>query len=284
MLFDEKQLESFLPLGRPDGGKEDISQITYRAYLEAVRQCIHDNRDKFIEVLACQGLKDLTKIQSIDFISEKHGADYHPAMIKVQTAASSYSFAVNVALTERGKRRIAQDFDLLTLFGERFPAKYIPKAHFLGKVNVRVNEKDAVMPMFMGEWLEGYHEFHLCVDPETSAMKTILWDLTRGYRVLSGEAAAEIYRQAALILTYYYDVTTFAEVFPWHHAAGDFVARLSDRTVDVRLITLRQYAASYRISQPISRQPLGCAFGFSCKPDRKNAVGQVGWGRGGCMG
>ena len=84
--FDEKRLESFLPLARPDGSNEALQRITYRVYLEAIRQFIHDHWEQFLEVLAGQGLKDASNIQSIDIIAEKHGGDYHPARIKVQAA------------------------------------------------------------------------------------------------------------------------------------------------------------------------------------------------------
>ena len=52
----------------------------------------------------------------------------------------------------------------------------------------------------------------------------------------------EVYRQAAFILTLYYDVETFEQIFPWHHAAGDFVVKADEGAVDVRLVTARQYA------------------------------------------
>ncbi len=243
MQFDNKRLESFLPLTRPNGFKETVSQITYRMYLEGVRQFIHDHWERFLEVLADQGLENTANIQCIDIIAEKHGGDYHPAKIAVQSAGARHYFVVNVALTSRGKQRVTLDFHLLATLRERFPARFTPKAYFLGEVIQQAkNEEDLVMYMFMGEWLDGHHEFHLSVEPESGTYATILWDLNRGYRFLPRDTSAEIFRQAALILTYYYDTKTFAEVYPWHHAAGDFVVKCSAGVVDVKLITLRQHA------------------------------------------
>ncbi len=282
--FDEKQLESFLPLARPDGNNEAVQRITYRVYLGAIRQFIHDHWEQFLEVLAGQGLKDARNIHSIDIIAEKHGGDYHPARIKVQAAAFRHSFAVNVALTPRGKPRVSQDFHLLASLRERFPAKFTPEVYFLGEVNVQAkNEEDLVIVMFMGEWLDGYHEFHLSVEPESGKTGTILWDLNRGYQFLSRDTTAEIFRQAALIMTSYYDTKTFAEVYPWHHAAGDFVVKYSEGIVDVKLITLRQHAPRMVFHEHSFRNRLTALMIFLAnltvrmRLDRLGGVGEIVW-------
>ncbi|MDY0222141.1 MAG: hypothetical protein RBR67_13460, partial [Desulfobacterium sp.] len=53
----------------------------------------------------------------------------------------------------------------------------------------------------------------------------------------------DIYGQAAEILTRLYNLETFEQVFPWHHAAGDFVVKPLDQGFDLRLITVRNYDA-----------------------------------------
>ena len=191
---------------------------------------------------------------------------------------------MNVALTSRGKQRVSQDFHLLASLRERFPAKFTPEVYFLGEVNVQAkNEEDLVIVMFMGEWLDGYHEFHLSVEPESGKTGTILWDLNRGYQFLSRDTAAEIFRQAALILTYYYDTKTFAEVYPWHHAAGDFVVKYSEGVVDVKLITLRQYASRMVFPEHSFRNRLKALMIFLAnltvrmRLDRLDGVGEIVW-------
>ncbi|MGO9569538.1 MAG: hypothetical protein ACLP5H_18565 [Desulfomonilaceae bacterium] len=282
--FDEKRLESFLPLARPDGGNEAGQRITYRVYLEAIRQFIHDHWEQFLEVVAGQGLKDAGNIQYIDIIAEKHGGDYHPARIRVQSGDVYHCFVVNVALTSRGKQRVSQDFHLLDSLRERFHANFTPEVYFLGEVNVQAqNQEELVIVMFMGEWLDGYHEFHLSVEPESGKTGTILWDLNRGYQFLSVQTAAEIFRQAAIILTYYYDTGTFAEVYPWHHAAGDFVVKCSEGDVDVKLITLRQYASRMVFPDYSFRNRLKALMIFLAnltvrmRLDRLDGVGVIVW-------
>lgn len=34
---------------------------------------------------------------------------------------------------------------------------------------------------------------------------------------------------------------SFSQIFPWHHAAGDFVVRFRDPGLDVRLVTVRDF-------------------------------------------
>lgn len=43
-------------------------------------------------------------------------------------------------------------------------------------------------------------------------------------------------------MTCYYNAETFEQIFPWHHAAGDFVIKLQKNNMKMKLITVRQYA------------------------------------------
>jgi hypothetical protein len=43
-------------------------------------------------------------------------------------------------------------------------------------------------------------------------------------------------------MTGYYNISTFEHISPWHHAAGDFIIRLNQNNMDLKLITVRGYA------------------------------------------
>jgi hypothetical protein len=179
---------------------------------------------------------------------------------------------------------VSQDFQLLASFRERFPARFTPEAYFMGEVSLKAeNGGDLIIVMFIAEWLDEYHEFHLSIDPETRTIGTILWDLSQGHRFLSRDTASEIFRKAALILTYYYDTKTFAEVYPWHHAAGDFVVKHSEGVVDVKLITLRQYAPRIAFPEGDSGNRLKALMIFVAnltirmRLDRLDGVGEIAW-------
>jgi len=61
------------------------------------------------------------------------------------------------------------------------------------------------------------------------------------HRALGCGFSEAVYQEAAKILTCYYNPETFEQIFPWYHAAGDFILKLQDDTIDMKLITVRQY-------------------------------------------
>ena len=67
----------------------------------------------------------------------------------------------------------------------------------------------------------------------------IVWDGAATPTLLRESTNGILLRQAAMILTACYDPVTTEQIFPWHHAAGDFVIRCDKDTLSVRLITAR---------------------------------------------
>jgi hypothetical protein len=94
--------------------------------------------------------------------------------------------------------------------------------------------------MSVSEWLEGYHEWHLGEDEE-GKQAVLIWDMEKGNRTASAEEGRSIFGEASRILTLYYDPKTFRQIYPWHHAAGDFVVNLSEGIVQVKLTAARNY-------------------------------------------
>ncbi len=219
--FNEHDLDALLPVARPPEKPAAHVRMTYRSYLEAVRVFVLNNWPRIVEIVSEDGL-DAPEIQHVDIIAEKHGGDYHPARIRLQASEWTRSFVVNVALTDRGRQRLSRDFHLLELVRARFKRCFVPAVYFLGDVTLErgaVNELQA--KLLLGEWLERHWEFHVSIRNGSPA--AIVWDMERGYSPLTEADAEEIYRQAGFILTYYYDIESGEEIFPWHHAAGDFV-------------------------------------------------------------
>ena len=105
--------------------------------------------------------------------------------------------------------------------------------------------------MFLGQWFDGFHEFHHAPDPADGSLKPMLWDTETGSRFLTPGQAKDLFRRAAMILTSYYNPETFQQILSWHHAAGDFIVKpLDDRTVDVKLVTVRRYAPAVEMAGP----------------------------------
>jgi hypothetical protein len=63
----------------------------------------------------------------------------------------------------------------------------------------------------------------------------------KGNRTASSEEGRSIFREASRILTLYYDQKTYRQIYPWHHAAGDFVVKCAGGGVEVKLTTARNY-------------------------------------------
>jgi hypothetical protein len=97
--------------------------------------------------------------------------------------------------------------------------------------------------MFLAEWFDDFHEFHLSRHPVSDQVRIRVWHADQTPRYLTGEETELLYREIAKILTCCYDPETFEQIHPWHHAAGDFVVRYTGDPLQVRLITVRNYGA-----------------------------------------
>jgi hypothetical protein len=143
--------------------------------------------------------------------------------------------------------------------------------------------------MFLGEWFEGFNEFHMSLDPDDKKYKIIVWNHEHGNFFLTPHQTMELYRQAAKILTYYYNIETFEQIFSWHHAAGDFVLKCQEDDIELKLVTVRQYRSMYENNivsesiEPDSELILEALLVFflnmaiKMRIDRLDGVGEIVW-------
>jgi len=231
-----------LPLSRDFSGKKDENAILYGEYFGAVRAFFEDRGLEVVSRAVTQTTKQTVKPEDIGDIRirlEKHGEFYHPARIEVPVGQQTNFFVLNLAASATGIRTINEEYCNLKRLNEGFPLSLLPKVYGFGEVVTAGNRK---LPMFLGQWFEGYNEFHISKDLADNSEKISVWDEAGSRSFCSAAQQAEIYRQAAKILAYYYNVETFEQISAWHHAAGDFVVRLDNNVVDLKLITVRRYA------------------------------------------
>jgi hypothetical protein len=191
------------------------------------------------------------KIDEIRIILDKHGAFYHPAKIEVAMEGMQIPFVLNIAVTEIGKQCAQREYRILKMLNANTHHSFIPKVHDQGSVIIRTHLVE--ISMFLAQWFEGFNEFHLSFDPSDGTHKIVVWDNEHGNFFLTNHQTMNLYRQAAKILTYYYNVETFEKIFSWHHAAGDFVLKCHKEDVEVKLVTVRQYRSMF--VQNINHEP-----------------------------
>ncbi len=218
--------------------------VTYGDYFEAAGSFIKKNNYEVISTALSYMKKDIRpeQINEIRISLEKHGSFYHPSKVEAVTDNASIPFVLNAAVSKIGIECIHKEFITLKKLNSDFLYSFIPVVYgeyvFIGRNNLQIG-------MFLGEWFEGYSEFHISKDPSDGKEKILMWDNLSGNFFVTEDKTIEIYMQASMIMTCFYNVNTFEQIFPWHHAAGDFVVKQSGDALDVKLITARQYAALY---------------------------------------
>ncbi len=292
IVVDDVKCQTPMILSRMDvtdtTNSDDRSKLTYGHYFETIKDFISKDSYGLLVNAVSERLNKTITLSDIDEIlirTEKHGALYHSASIDVIVKKISTKFAVNVAISEKGKEWLRNEFSVLQQLNNKFHLPYLPRTYFRGEAKYRSpkKRKEESMLMSLGEWLEGYHEFHLSIDKRDSKQKIIVWDTDNGYKYISNKQSREIYKQASKILTLYYDTYDFRQIFPWHHAAGDFVVRITDEGIDVKLITARQYepAIVFLEDDPVNKYMALTYFlldlSMRMRLDRFDGVGDIAW-------
>ena len=161
-------------------------------------------------------------IQQIRIFLVKHGEFYHPSRIDLELGSRKASFVLNVAVSETGRGCLDTEVDSLGRLSRHAQAAYIPKVYAKGEVS---SQGRADLKMWLGEWFDGFHEFHWSSNSDAEGLMLAVWDPHTTARYLALSQAGNIYCEAAAILTHFYNLTTFEQIYPWHHGAGDFIVR-----------------------------------------------------------
>ena len=220
--------------------------INHGDYFKAVRDFLERDRYAVITQSVSQYLhRNIApdEIEEIRIFLDKHGAFYHPAKIKIVLKDVQISFVLNVAVTDVGKQCAQREYRLLKKLNTDYPDSFVPKVYAQGTAFTKVDQVEA--KVFLGEWFEGFDEFHISLDPEDKKYKIIVWDHEHGNFFLTTQQTIDVYRQAAKILTYYYNIETFEQIFSWHHGAGDFVLKCQEDDIEIKLVTVRQYRSMF---------------------------------------
>ena len=270
-VIDEDALDTPLPAGR---ASEDAG-LCYRHYVEAVESVLRNSSKGVLKTLTTAiDMGRCADIISVHVAILKHGHFYHPACMTLHTEDREYPFVINLAATPEGGDCARREFDLLLQLKKRSEA--LPGMHVIEDVAVAGQS----VVLFIGEWFEGYHEFHQTHGDSGDGV--VVW-ANGDHQWVSRDVEVSIYRQAAEILTSLYNPSTFEWVQPWHHAAGDFVVNMDGEFPLVKLITVRQYIAMGRAEDVEAEDLLEGALFFLVllsirnRLDRYDGIGDVAW-------
>jgi len=259
--------------------------LTLKDYFGALQKLMLSREgDILCSALRNQNLQnfDLSDISEVVISSEKHGAFYHIASISLSGLKKKIQFAVTTALSASAKASLMEEFVIMQQLAG-MNSDFLPEVYFWEAVTCHTDSGAEEFVMMLGEWLDGYHEWHLSNDPVSNMRQIRLWDYEKGYRFLSEVESYEMLRQVAYILTYYYDQTSFCEIYPWHHGAGDFVVKAEFGALSVKLITVRQYEPLVHFEQAEDADRLVAAIHFllnlslRLRLDRLDGVGEPAW-------
>ncbi|UCF56942.1 MAG: hypothetical protein JSW15_00150, partial [Deltaproteobacteria bacterium] len=260
--------------------------LTLGDYFEAIKEFIlKDRAESLLGLLGDHFDKKirLDRIHKLLIRSEKHGVLYHLASVEFFIDDQTIKHAVSTAISERGKAWLNREYDLLRYMGETFNLPYLPKVYIKGQIEHQVGTRKESLSMFLAEWFEDYHEWHLSIDEKGKGQKLCIWDQQGGHRFATKKESFEIYKQASKILTLYYDTRNYSQIYPWHHAAGDFVVKTKDGKVQVKLTTARKYGPVMAFLEEEQINPLVAIIYFflnltiKMRLDKLDGTGEVAW-------
>jgi len=260
--------------------------LALKDYFGALQQLLMLDDGKYLRSAQGEpGLHDTDTpppISEVLICSEKHGAFYHIASITICSRERKDKFAVTTSLSQSARTSLQEEYGILSKLSLMAP-DFLPKLWGIEILTRQTDKGAEKFCMVVGEWLDGYHEWHLSHDPAAEKQKVRLWDYDNGYRYLSDAESYELLRQAAYILTLYYDQASFCQIYPWHHGAGDFIAKCEPDALSVKLITARQYEPLVYFDRQEQADRLVAAIHFllnlalRIRLDRLDGVGKPAW-------
>ena len=237
---------ALLPLARPASGETSKISLSHGEYFDAVRSYLEQDSFKVFSGVLTRHLQRMIEpddIREIRIHLEKHGEFYHPARIEADVDDNSIIFVLNTAISDFGQKLIRREFYNLKRLTAEFTESYLPRVFSMGQVT---SASGKTLCMFLGEWFDDYHEFHISGKSSGNRHKICVWDEKNGRYFLTREQASSVYRQSARIMTCYYNVSSFEHISQWHHAAGDFIVKQENHNLDLKLITARGYVPLFQ--------------------------------------
>lgn len=255
--------------------------LTYGQYLDSVSRLLSENSCEILgELLTKQKpVRRLEEATSIELTAEKHGALYNVSRLLLRFRHEILQFAVNCAFSPEQQAFLQVEAKLLSDLRARFDLPYLPLPF--------ISAEAPGLMLFIAEWFENHHEFHLSLnDPGAPAIR--IWKEDGSRKIMDEVKVPELYARASKILTSYLDTDSFSQIYPWHHAAGDFIIDDSQNPASLRLITVRGYRPLLSKESDCHDKMLGALHFFvnlclRMRIDRLDGVGELAWAGPDCL-
>ena len=225
--------------------KNEGDSVSHADYYQAARSFLENNScEVTVRAVSRQLNRDVKApdIEEIRICLQKHGEFYHPARIEIMAFQKRISLVLNVAISATGRRFIEQEYQNLKRLTTELRFHYLPQVYGFGRIP---GSNGLNFAMFLGQWFNGYHEFHISIDPADKKPKIKVWDDRQGRFFLTAEQTRTLYARVSKILTDYYNLESFEQIFSWHHAAGDFIVKRKAEKLELKLISVRQYMSIF---------------------------------------
>jgi len=270
-------------------------RITYGPYLQAVAGYFTDNSFRNLKrllrvVTTVPGLSsgDFTEPDTVTITSEKHGALYNVSSMRMEFHGGRVlHLAINAAILQEQRAFLAVERRLLRNLFKRFPFPVagLPRPLLSGSTRLKTGGTDFPLDLFVAEWFRNHHEFHLCAETpvrDDVPPRLHVWKPGQDDLYLNSAQVRELYRGAAMVLTSYLDTRLFRQIYPWHHAAGDFIVDESTSPVSVKLVTARGYRSLLPGKSNAADKMLGSLHFFinltiRMRIDRIEGTGDLAW-------
>jgi len=262
---------------------EPSDSVTYGEYVEAITTYLSQENFRPVRSAArrlCPHVSGGEIPDDIRIFLVKHGEYYHPCRVEMQFSGQPLNCVLNGAVSQPGLSFIHKECRLMDHLNTSFPYAFIPGVFDAGEVFI--NEIRPIR-LFIGEWFDGYYEFHLSRNPQKDTTGIIVWDESGPPFFLNEIQTVQLFEEAAHILTAYYNPLSLEQISSWHHAAGDFVVKITGNRPVVKLITVRNYGPLVDEPDKDLGTVLDCLLIFllnlsiRIRLDRLDGVGDAAW-------
>lgn len=238
IIADDTMLERKFAMGP----SECHQFMTLRDFFDCIKRFLLPEKGSCLpEILALVWGRPVKgeEIEEVVIRYEKYGTLYQICSIDVSVAGTPARICASVAFSGKAKQTLEREFKLMALLEEQKGLGFLPRVYKKDRIKVDKAGSTESLLVVLLEWFEGYEEWHF--QRNKGPTQAFIWDMREGYRFLSEAQTFDMVYQASRILTLYYDVESTRRIIPWHHGGGDFIVRVSEDGVDLKLITARGY-------------------------------------------